>query len=238
MFSVSTYADKQFTAGEISTIYKELENLLHVSPSYSLVVDERAEHSHSIDNDTGYYNIIIKKDELNSTILAHEMAHIFFFELLRKSNISSEEIPLWYHELVAMWFEQFMGSSSARILSFKCIFFNFTFFDTDYPQSEELELFYDSIGNFAEYLSKRYNFSSFVVESVEKYRYSGDLMASLDAVLKTEFDKVVMRWRLTELTPYFSFLLIVVIFIYLVLGRGDKRWRELKFDPKIPEDDL
>ncbi|MBO8165985.1 MAG: hypothetical protein H0Z25_02045 [Kosmotoga sp.] len=231
-------AKEGFTSEEISAVYEKLQNLFRLSPSYSLVVDEKTEHSHSVDNNTGYYKIVIRKDELELSILAHEMAHIFFFELLKRNNIEPEEIPLWYHELMALWFQaQFQNTENYRILDFKTIFFPFFQYRSNYPRSNKLEPFYGSIDSFAGYLSKRYEFRDFIVETVEKYAELKDFTTAINTVLGTELDRVIIGWRIRKLIPYFSFAAVVVLFIYLALGRGDKHWRELEFDPKIPKNE-
>ncbi|OAA31398.1 hypothetical protein AT15_07840 [Kosmotoga arenicorallina S304] len=228
--------EADLTSEEISAVYKELQNLFHLSPSYSLVIDENAEHSHSVDNDTGYYKIVIRKDELGLPILAHELAHIFFFELLATKNIKPEEIPLWYHELVALWFQQhFQKSGSYRILDFNTIFFPFLQYQSNYPQSKKLDAFYGALDSFAEYLSKRYEFQDFVVETVDTYIQLKDFTAAVNEVFEENIDNLISSWRIHKLIPYLLFLAIVGFFMYLALGRGDKHWRELEFDPKIPK---
>jgi len=150
--------------------YDELQKLFKIAPRYYLRTDENQDQSMTVDNN-GFYTIIVPGDVSKETA-RHEMAHVFFFELCKLNSLSPEAFPIWYHELVASWF-QVINSRDIRLLPLKSIFFDFFAYVDEYPPQEDKEAFYLAIRSFALFLDKRLDFKDFVISTLNVTKKAG-----------------------------------------------------------------
>ncbi|WP_019244071.1 MULTISPECIES: DUF2268 domain-containing putative Zn-dependent protease [Bacillus] len=58
-----------------------------------------------------YLNSEMEKEQFDN-ILAHELAHLYFTEYVKDQNINVDDIPLWFHEGIAMSFAQRLSPST------------------------------------------------------------------------------------------------------------------------------
>lgn len=199
--------------------YKELQELFRIAPRYYLRIDENQAQPMTVDNDKFY--MIILPGDVSVETARHEMAHVFFFELCKLNGLSPEDFPIWYHELVASWF-QVLGGKDIRLLSLKSIFFDFFAYVDVYPQSEDTKAFYLSIRSFALFLDKRFDFKNFVLNTLDMAKKTG----FSDVKLFGEDPQILLRkWRFLKLLPYLLYSLLVLLLVYIVSGRRDDRWR-------------
>ncbi len=220
---------------DIEVVYNELFEIFEVKPNYTLVIlDTVNDHPRAIKYDSGY-RVLIPASGYNKEQARHEMAHIFLMEYAKKFDIEAKELPIWYHELVASWFS-ILDKWRLNLLSLNAIFDNFTEYTGDYP--EETEDFYRAIESFAIYLSKRYNFEKFVKDTVNEFNSNQDIEQAMNTFFNGNLEDEYSKWKMIQLIPYSIYLLFVVLMIYLLLGRRDRKWPGLEFDPRIPEEVL
>jgi hypothetical protein len=58
----------------------------------------------------------------------------------------------------------------------------------------------------------------------------------MNAFFDDSFENEYSKWKLIQLIPYSIYLLFVALMIYLLLGRRDRKWQGLEFDPRTPEE--
>ncbi|ACR80169.1 MULTISPECIES: hypothetical protein [Kosmotoga] len=199
--------------------YRELQELFKIAPRYYLRIDENQAQPMTVDNDRFY--MIILPGSISMETARHEMAHVFFFELCKLNGLSPEDFPIWYHELVASWF-QVLGGRDIKLLPLKSIFFDFFACVDEYPSLEDTKAFYLSIRSFALFLDKRFDFKNFVLNTLNVAKRTG----FSGVKLFNEDPKILLRkWRFWKLLPYLLYTLLVILLVYIVSGRRDDRWR-------------
>ncbi|MFW6119511.1 MAG: hypothetical protein ACOC80_01210 [Petrotogales bacterium] len=220
---------------DVETVYHELFKIFEVKPNYTLVIlDTVNDHPRAIKYDSGY-RVLIPASSYYSEQARHEMAHIFLMEYAKKFDIKAERLPIWYHELVASWFTV-LDKWKLNLLPLNAIFDDFTEYSGDYP--EEKEDFYRAIEGFAVYLSKRYSFEEFVNVTIKEFNSNQNMKQAMNVFFNGTLEDEYSKWKMIQLIPYSIYLLFVVLMIYLLLGRRDRNWRGLEFDPRTPEEVL
>ncbi|MFO7883001.1 MAG: hypothetical protein R6U52_10750 [Kosmotogaceae bacterium] len=218
---------------DVETVYNELFEIFEIKPDYTLVIlDTINDHPRAVKYNSRY-RVLIPASGYYLEQTRHEMAHVFLMEYAKKFGIKAEELPIWYHELVASWFS-ILDKWKLNLLSLNAIFDDFTEYTGDYP--EEKDNFYIAIESFAIYLSRRYNFEEFVKSTIKEFNNKSDIIQAMNGFVDETFEDEYSRWKLIQLIPYSIYLLFVVLMIYLLLGRRDRKWRGLEFDPRTPEE--
>ncbi|MGC9383425.1 MAG: hypothetical protein ACP5D6_02335 [Kosmotogaceae bacterium] len=218
---------------DIESAYKRLFEMFEVKPDYTLVIlDTLNDHPRAVKYNSRY-RVLIPSSGYYSDQARHEMAHVFLMEYAKEFDIDAEKLPIWYHELVASWFTV-LDKWKLNLLPFNAIFDDFTEYTDQYP--DEKENFYGAVESFAIYLSRRYNFEAFVKFTLKEFKQELDIVTAMNAFFDDSFENEYSKWKLIQLIPYSIYLLFVALMIYLLLGRRDRNWRGLEFDPRTPEE--
>jgi len=220
---------------EIEEANAELSKIYSFSVKYSLTIlkGEGHEQPAAID-DNGIYQIFLYTSSYRSGVARHELAHVYFFEYLRSEGLNSDEIPLWYHELVAEGFQNLHTRASRPEL--RAAFFDFTEFEKRYPQKADQSVFYGAVSSFAGYILERYSYRD-LIRVIDEFSDERDINTAFIEVFGSSLGSMIASWRLIFLLPYSPFLIGVVLFLYLLIGRRDKYWRKFPLDLRNLEED-
>ncbi|TYB95759.1 MAG: hypothetical protein FXF54_04230 [Kosmotoga sp.] len=218
---------------DVESAYNTLYEMFKVKPDYTLVIlDTVNDHPRAVQYDSRY-RVLIPSSGYYSDQARHEMAHVFLMEYAKEYDIDAEALPIWYHELVASWFTV-LDNWELNLLPLNAILDDFTEYTDHYP--DEKGNFYSAVESFAIYLSRRYDFETFVKFTINKFSKEQNIKLALDAFFDDNFEDECLKWKLIQLIPYSIYLLFVVLMIYLLLGRRDRKCRGLEFDPRTPEE--
>ncbi len=226
---ISIYAFSQVEIRrEIEEANAELSQIYGFSVKYNLTIlkGEGHEQPAAID-DNGIYQIFLYTTSYRSGVARHELAHVYFFEYLRSIGFTPNEIPVWYHELMAEGFQSL--HSRTRIPILRVAFYDFTEFDRRYPDKDDQSVFYGAVSSFAGYILERHSYID-LTSVAEEFLEEGDMSAAFSKVFGSSLGSMILKWRLIFLLPYSPFLIGVVLFLYLLIGRRDKYWRKFPLD--------
>lgn len=178
---------------EIGAANFELMGIYKFSVKYNLTIlkGEGHEHPTAIDDD-GIYQIFLYTSNYRAGVARHELAHVYFFEHLRRNGASPEEVPLWYHELIAEGFQN-LNSSMARP-GLRAGFYRFIAIDKKYPPQEEQGAFYGSVGSFASFLTSRLGYEG-LIHTIEVFSRTGDMEVSFKETYGIDLSGLILRWR-------------------------------------------
>ncbi|KUK68002.1 hypothetical protein LH53_01655 [Mesotoga sp. TolDC] len=213
---------------EIEEANAELSMIYSFSVKYSLTIlkGEGHEQPAAIDNN-GIYQIFLYTSSYKPGVARHELAHVYFFEYLRSRDLNPDEIPLWYHEVIAEGFQNLHTRTYRPEL--RAAFFDFTEFDRRYPQKADQSVFYGAVSSFAGYILARYSYRD-LIRVIDEFSDERDIDPAFIKVFGSSLSSMITSWRLTILLPYSPFLIGVVLFLYLLIGRRDKYWRKFPLD--------
>ncbi|MFA6656146.1 MAG: hypothetical protein WCS38_02465 [Mesotoga sp.] len=220
---------------EIEEANAELSMIYSFSVKYSLTIlkGEGHEQPAAID-DNGIYQIFLYTSSYRSGVARHELAHVYFFEYLRSEGLNPDEIPLWYHELIAEGFQNL--HTRTRRPELRAAFFDFTEFDRRYPQKTDQSVFYGAVSSFAGYILERFSYRD-LIRVIDEFSDERDISPAFVKVFGSSLGSMITSWRLIVLLPYSPFLIGVVLFLYLLIGRREKYWRKFPLDLRSLEED-
>lgn len=220
---------------EIEEANAELSEIYGFSVRYSLTIlkGEGHEQPAAID-DNGIYQIFLYTSSYKPGVSRHELAHVYFFEYLRSRDLNPDEIPLWYHEVIAEGFQNLHTGTNRLIL--RIAFFDFTEFEKRYPVKEDQSIFYGAVASFADYILERHSYGR-LLEVVDEFSIKREMDAAFLNVFGSTVRSMILKWRIVFLLPYSPFVVGVVLFLYLLIGRRDKYWRKFPLDLKSLEED-
>ena len=215
---------------EIKVANEELIEIYGFQVRYNLTIltGQGHEQPAAIDDD-GMYQIFLYTSNFRDGVARHELAHVYFFEHLRKKGLGPETIPLWYHELVAEGFQNLHSRTGRPPL--RSGFFDFTAYAKNYPPEKDRTIFYGAVESFASFLLSRFDYKS-LLYLVDEFSSSGDMNSSFRAIFGSSLDSLIAKWRVFFLLPYSPFLIGVVIFLYLLVGRRERYWRQFHLNPE------
>jgi hypothetical protein len=215
---------------EIKAANDELIEIYGFQVRYNLTIltGQGHEQPAAIDDD-GMYQIFLYTSNFRDGVARHELAHVYFFEHLRKKGSSPETIPLWYHELIAEGFQNLHSRAGRPPL--RSGFFDFTTSTNNYPPEKDRAIFYSAVESFAGFLLSRFDYKS-LLYLVDEFSSSGDMNSSFKAIFGSSLDSLIAKWRVFFLLPYSPFLIGVVIFLYLLIGRRERYWRQFHLNPE------
>jgi len=234
LVSISLFAQVETKIrNEIRAANDELIEIYGFQVRYNLTIltGQGHEQPAAID-DNGMYQIFLYTSNFRDGVARHELAHVYFFEYLRKIGSSPETIPLWYHELIAEGFQNLRSRSGRPPL--RSGFFDFTVSIKNYPPEKDRSVFYGAVESFAGFLLSRFDYEN-LLHLVDEFSSSGDMNSSFKEIFGSSLDNLIIKWRVLFLLPYSPFLVGVVIFLYLLIGRRERYWRQFPLDPLNPE---
>lgn len=162
-------------------------------------------------NSEGNFSINLVND--NKLILRHELFHLYYFNHLQKNNINLSSLPIWFHELGAVWFEQ-KNNLNENFYDIRDYYYNFFKFQNKYPQLSEDRLFYRNINNFAYYISKRISFNVFLERMTESFLEKKSIKESFYYALKDKY--IFLKWNIYRISKsIFFWIFVIIILVYL-----------------------
>lgn len=213
--------------------YQEFEVLFGFSPEYELTLLHGTGQEHARVRDfNGSYEITLYTRDYSEYIARHEMAHVFHLEYIYKLGYSPDQIPIWYHELVAVKAEQ-PDRSPIIMPSFRLGVFNFTGYTSTYPSSERLSAFYRAIRSFATFLGARVTLEDLAMHITSEYLETGDMESAFKSVTGRNLGGWIARWRFVNFLPVIGYLLLVLLLVYFLTVRRERRWQEFVLDQDL-----
>ncbi|AFK06031.1 MAG: hypothetical protein AB7T02_00705 [Mesotoga sp.] len=235
VFSSLAVAGQAEIRSEIEEANAELSEIYGFSVKYSLTIlkGEGHEQPAAIDNN-GIYQIFLYTSSYKPGVARHELAHVYFFEYLRIRDINPDEIPLWYHEVIAEGFQNL--HTGTRRSALRVAFFDFTEYEEKYPVKDDQSVFYGAVASFADYILKRNSYNK-LLEVVNEFSTEREIDTAFLNVFGSTVRSMLLKWRIVFLLPYSPFVVGVVLFLYLLIGRRDKYWRKFPLDLRSLEED-
>jgi len=218
---------------DLRAAYQVFEELLGLSPTYQLTLLQGTGQEHSRVRDfNGSYEITIYTRDYSEYVAWHEMAHVFHLEYIYELGYSPEEIPIWYHELVAIKAEQ-TKERGLMMPSFRLGLFDFTGYRSTYPSSERLSTFYRAIRSFASSLGDNVALVDLFKDITEEYLNSGDMGHAFSIVTGRSLRSWINRWRFINSIPVIGYVLLVIMLVYFLAVRRERRWQEFVLDEDL-----
>ena len=236
VFLALTVFSQQEIRDEIDLANSELIEIYGFQVNYSLTIlkGEGHEQPAAIDSN-GSYMIFLYTANYKKGVARHELAHVYFFEFLRRKGSTPREFPIWYHELMAEGFQNL--HLRLRWPSLRAGFYVFTGYDDRYPEKESQGIFYGAVSGFAGFLVSRGGYGK-LLEVAEEYLLSKDMESSFRKVYGSGLNSLVLKWRVVFLIPYSPFLIGLVLFLYLLIGRRERYWRQFPLNQENLSGDI